>query len=178
MVLVYCKTCDDPKIVFINPDVYVIVYTNQTSHPLEISTVRAKDPTLPWYRGVYKYGSANIYADEKNVYASIITNDNSEYHITLSGITPNNWYYIVLTFDGSKIRLYCNNENTIFTKSSITYKEIDMPTPKTIKILPICRLYFGIHYYGNIDEVAIHNVALTDSEVNYHFQNPTNWFIN
>ena len=173
------EKCFEPKIVFVSTQIYVVAYRDYASHPLQIATIKSRDPTLPWYRGIFKYGSINIYSDENNVYASLVTEDNSEYHLSLEGIIPDNWYHIVLTFDGSKIRLYCNKENTVFTKSPTTYYELSLasPTPKTIKIPNISKLYFGYLFYGYIDEVAIHNEVLIDndptspSSIQYHFYN-------
>jgi hypothetical protein len=173
----------EPKIFLISPQLYTIAYRDQSSHPFHITTIRSKDPTLPWYRGIFKFGSVNIYADENSAYASLVTaEDNFEHHMQIDGIIPENWYYIVLTFDGSTIRFYCNKQGDDFSiKPDVTYsdKEVSPPTtPKTIKIPENSKLYFGYLFYGYIDEVAIHNKVLTDndptslSSVQYHFGNP------
>lgn len=165
-----------------NDRVFIIVYRNKKPHDGNLGTYRLiDDPTLPWYRGIFKFGSINIYCSETNVYASLTTEDNSEYHLSLNEgtITPNNWYHVVLTFDGSKISLYCNKAGESFIKEEgKTYSHIDLSSQKTIKIPDESRLYFGYLFYGYIDEVAIHNKVLTDndptslSSVQYHFGNP------
>ena len=178
--------CQSPKIILISPRIYAVVYRSMTSQPLQLTTIRSRDPTPPWYRGIFKFGSINIYCDETNVYASLTTEDNLEHHITLEKvITPDNWYHIVLTFNGSKIRLYCNKEGDSFTKIlHTTYNEstLSVPTPKTIKIPITSKLYFGYLFNGYIDEIAIHNQVLTDndltdpptdpSSIQYHFYYP------
>jgi hypothetical protein len=167
--------CFGPKITYIAPRVYAVTYWDMSSHPLHITTIiLGEDPTPPWYRGIFKSGSVNLYADENNVYASITTADDAEHRLTLSNtITPDtNWYHISLTFDGLNIRLYCNRDTDTFTTiDSQTFTETQLPSQQKIKP-STSDLLFGYLFYGYLDEIAINEKALSDSEIQNHFENP------
>jgi hypothetical protein len=169
------EKCFSPKIIYVSDQIFGVVYYDKSSHPLRITSIRKKDQTPPWYRGIFKSASVNIYADENSVYGSLTTADNIEHHLVIEGITPENWYYIALTFDGINICLYCNKDNpetdTFKIVPDQTYKDIELPYKQKIKA-STSDLLFGYKFLGYLDEVAINERALTALEIQNHFDNP------
>jgi hypothetical protein len=77
-----------------------------------------------------------------------------------STLFNNTWYHLAATYDGSMVRVYLNGSLTAFTGAAgvVAY---DADAPVTLG---------NIHgnampYYGNIDDVRIYDVALTQAEV-------------
>ncbi len=88
---------------------------------------------------------------------------------TLSGNTTlqnNNWYHVVASFDGSKIRIYVNGKQDV---TPATYSgNVNFASGL---------LYFGLWtttdrrpFIGKMDEVRIYDYALSDTEVANHYK--------
>ena len=155
--------CYNPIIISISQRVFAIVFEGFGPHPGTLITILTEDPTPPWERGIFRAGSTTIYADadSKTVYACV----NGIAKLTLP-VTPGIWHYIVLTYDGSIARLYCNFNGT---KNIFSYNQ----TAYTKKIgISGNNLLFGHLFCGVLDEIAIKDRALTDSEIQYHFNHP------
>ncbi|MBH31265.1 MAG: laminin G [Candidatus Marinimicrobia bacterium] len=64
------------------------------------------------------------------------------------------WYHIAVTFDGTNYKLFINGEEVL---SSIRNKDL---TPANTSIKTI-----GVHFFGDMDEVRMWDVARTESEI-------------
>jgi len=165
--------CFSPKILVLSSRIYAVIYDSQSSHPLTITTLKTKDPTSPYERGVFKAGSITIYADENYSYAAVTTNGGKSYHMKLP-VNPDNWYHIALTFDGFNISFYCNQYGKGFSLNEYNYELIKINTKQTIEISST-NLYFGRLFFGYIDEVAIIDRALPStgpSSIESHYYDP------
>ncbi|HAM97557.1 MAG TPA: hypothetical protein DCQ26_03010 [Marinilabiliales bacterium] len=86
-------------------------------------------------------------------------NNNYEYLIGENIWTPNNWYFLVGTFDGEQMKLYVNSELII---SKTIHGSIDT-FPE--------HLFIGKsnnsdnYMRGTLDEIRIYNKSLTESEI-------------
>jgi hypothetical protein len=86
--------------------------------------------------------------------------------LTLNYFSPNNWYHIVGTYDGTTMKIYIDGEYRASTSG-----------PASINSLPSTNLYFGKHgdntrfYDGKMDDVRIYNYALTPSQIQQVYNN-------
>lgn len=105
---------------------------------------------------VYREGIYGIFVNKTHISATIGENVVS----TEMLFTSEDWIHIVLTYDGSIMRLYINgNEETSgFYENALATSSND--------------IYFGRSFYGFIDEIGIFGRALTSGEIQYHFNNP------
>ena len=78
-------------------------------------------------------------------------------------LTPNNWYYIVGTYDGSTVKLYVNN--TLVDSTSY----VGTPTTSGAGIRLMERWDLSDYWGGYLSTVAIYDKALTQSQIT------TNW---
>ncbi|MCK5636272.1 MAG: LamG domain-containing protein, partial [Thermoplasmatales archaeon] len=111
-------------------------------------------PTIsePYDSGIYKEDSYGIHLNSKYLAASI----GNDFFIKQINITSD-WQHVVLTFDGYNVSVYLNGVEEITGISTD-----GIPSDPTKNIL------FGNSFFGYIDEIAILNRILTDSEI-------TNW---
>ena len=73
-------------------------------------------------------------------------------------IPPNADNFIVVTWDGSEVKIYINGDEDVSTSlSPVTYGDND--------------LIIGEGFIGLIDELAIYNEALTPAQIRTHFRN-------
>ncbi|GAH10615.1 unnamed protein product, partial [marine sediment metagenome] len=84
-------------------------------------------------------------------------------------ITPDNWHHIVLTYDGKKIRLHCNNEGGYTNVTDVSYKETSYTGGLNPKALAIG---LGVKFSGYMDEIAFWNRIIPDSEIMDNYMNP------
>jgi hypothetical protein len=144
----------EPEIlpVFGESGVYLVIYRGFSPHVGYISTtLTVKNPTHPIHRGIVKEEVFAIYADETNLYGSI--ND-----VTLSApIDAGEWSYVALTYDNNMIRLYLNGVMVNSTPYSEPINQNSNP------------VIIGYLFHGYIDEVAIYETVLTDTEILEHY---------
>ena len=82
------------------------------------------------------------------------TGSNYYYNKADSVFSTQGWYHIAVTFDGTNYKLFINGEEVL---SSIRNKDL---TPANTSIKTI-----GVHFFGEMDEVRMWNVARTESEI-------------
>jgi len=164
--------CFTPKFIPITDEIFAVVFRSSSVAPPHqglICTFRlGENPTPPFSRGVFKSGSISIYADNEDIYASLITEDEVEHDIQLgyTDLLTDKWYHIALTFDGTTITLYCGiDENGDGQIETIDSKSLDpFSEPKKIKSSDK-PLKFGYLFFGYLDEIAIKEEALTQQEI-------------
>ncbi|MFE3845744.1 LamG-like jellyroll fold domain-containing protein [Thermoplasmatota archaeon] len=169
----------EPDIIQVSDRIFAVVYRSGGGggvggqpHEGYVSTLRLIDDTTPLdQRGIVKGGALSLYADAKQkiVYASI---NNGEKHLTLP-ITPSYWHHVVLTYDNSKLVLYCNVKNltdTTFNTNYPNYNETNYN--KEINNNPGNDLYFGRRFYGYLDEIAIFDTAYNQTIIKEHYDYP------
>jgi hypothetical protein len=128
-----------------------------------------------------KNGYLIVYLHSSQLFSAQLANANSSQTIDFNGvnITANNWYNLVLTWDGSNITTYLNGEHpTSFQQSVIPNSNI---SDFAIGFSQINKAHY---FNGTIDEVGIWGRALTSTEVSeiynnssknqYPFGQPTN----
>jgi len=144
----------EPKILPIHGDlgVYFIIYRGFSPHVGYISTtLTVRNPILPIHKGIMKDGVFAIYADESTLYGSIN-------EVTVSApITPGEWSHVALTYDNDQIRLY---HNGVMVNSTLYSEPLNQNSNPII---------IGYLFHGYIDEVAIYETVLTDSEILDHY---------
>jgi len=156
--------CFNPIIIKVNEQISAITFTGEKNEsknpkPGELKTIFIGDDSLPVSeRGIVKGGAVSLYANVTKVFGTV----NGLYTLELP-IIANEWNHVVLTYDGVKIRLYCNYN--ISVGHSQNYSE--MPYAGEINENP-ARLLFGYRYCGLIDEIAIFNRAIPESEIDWH----------
>ena len=101
----------------------------------------------------------NIFLDASTIVFELMNRTSINQIRSSTIISPNNWYFIVGTWDGATIRIYINN---VSDTSEARTTPIGYETTSSLK--------FGSHsfpydYTGVLDEVAIWNRALTISEI-------------
>jgi len=101
----------------------------------------------------------NIFLDASTIVFELMNRTSINQIRSSTIISPNNWYFIVGTWDGATIRIYINN---VSDTSEARTTPIGYETTSSLK--------FGSHsfpydYTGVLDEVAVWNRALTISEI-------------
>ncbi|MBN1860669.1 MAG: type IV pilin [Candidatus Thermoplasmatota archaeon] len=146
--------CYNPIIRHITEHLFAISFTGPTDHPGELITINVGMDTYLPHRGITKLGSYGIYANTTTVVGSIN-------NIMVSHAISSGWHHIALTYDGSFIRLYINAS----LAGEIFYPNHQIAqTPAD--------LFFGRNYHGYIDEIAIYDQALSQTQLQNHFTNP------
>ena len=158
--------CYTPFIIEVSPRIVAIVYEGKdpggahSGHPGELITYLIEEnPTPPDLRGIVKAGSVSLYADMHYVYGSI----NGPDQMVTVPINNQTWNHIAITYDQSRIALYCSNVNGT-QKATYTFHELIHVGES--------HLLFGNLFSGYIDEIAIYDQALSDDEILAHFSNP------
>jgi hypothetical protein len=105
---------------------------------------------------IFKKDTYGVYANLTHI-AVKIGNHIITKEYSLSG---SNWNHIVLTYDGSYIRVYCNGQVVISEQYAGGLSR------STNDIL------IGNDFFGFIDEVAIYGRILSSTEVQNHYNNP------
>jgi hypothetical protein len=152
----------EPDIIRVGSRVFAIVYRESDPHDGKLTTVIiGEDQTPAWERGIVKGGSASIYANMTHLVGSI----NGEDHVLTLPINSNDWNHVVLTFDGTIIRLYSNfgtiddqNNPNKYTEEEFIGRINENPE----------KLLFGYLFSGLIDEIGIFDHAITPDEILYH----------
>jgi hypothetical protein len=126
--------------------------------------------TLITNKGGYQGSFGIIRHINDNVIRAWLRHDNGAIAVN-TDITRNNWYNLIITWDGSELTIY-NNGKFIGSDATIP---IGIPdTPNWVMSLP--RPYSGTNsnsfYEGKIDEVRIYNRALTEDEINILYNYP------
>jgi hypothetical protein len=106
-------------------------------------------------RALYKKDSYGIYVNKTHIAANIGNN-----FVNLEISVPEYWNHVVLTYDGLNIVVYLNGAQII----SESYDSGLVRNTNDILI--------GNLFYGSIDEVAIYDRALTEPDVQNHYNNP------
>ncbi|HIG99652.1 MAG TPA: LamG domain-containing protein [Thermoplasmata archaeon] len=145
--------CYNPIILHITEHLFAISFTGPTDHPGELITINIGMDTYPPHRGITKQESYGIYANTTTVVGSIN-------NIMVSAPISPGWHYFAITYDSVFIRLYINAS----LAGSILYpNHLINQTPAD--------LLFGRNYYGYIDEIAIYDQPLTQTQLQNHFIN-------
>jgi len=107
-------------------------------------------------RGAVKNGAYGIFSNATTIFGSIN-------NVTISGplCSPDDWNHVVLTYDQNEMILYCNNG--IIAGPYAYNEQINWVTSD---------LLIGFEYRGYIDEFAIYDRVLIDTERQKHFLVP------
>ena len=95
----------------------------------------------------------------------VVGSINGEDYVLTLPVNPNQWNHVVLTFDGSMIRFYCNYDSADAVNNPNKYAE-EVFTGR-INENPE-KLLFGYLFSGLIDEIGIFDHAITQDEIFYH----------
>lgn len=151
---------------------YVDAGNDTSLSPTSVLTAEA------WLRPISVGGNVPIIAKGKDTEQYLITiSDTNKFraHIRTTGgwqwsdgdITPaaNTWYHVVMTYDGSTLRLYVNGVLDISTGfgNSISYSM----TNSSLRIGAM--VGYPNYMSGRIDEVRIYNRALSTAEIQKHY---------
>jgi hypothetical protein len=146
--------CYNPIILHIEEHLFAISFTGPTDHPGELITINIGIDTYPPHRGITKQDSFGIFANTTTVVGSIN-------NIMVSAPISTGWHHFALTYDGSYIRLYVDGSwvgQTPYLNHLINKTSAD--------------LLFGRNYHGYIDEIAIYDHALTQTQIQNHINKP------
>jgi len=145
--------CYNPIILHIYEHLFAISFTGPTDHPGELITINIGTDTFPPHRGITKQDSFGIFANTTTVVGSIN-------NIMVSAPISSGWHHFAVTYDGLSIRLYVNG--SLIGSTEYQNHQINM-TPSD--------LLFGRNYHGYIDEIAIYDQALTQTQIQKHVNN-------
>ncbi len=146
--------CYNPIILHCSEHLFAIVYEGFGDHPGKLFTLFIGEETFPPYRGISKRDSYGLYANDSIVIGSI-----NNVMVTYPN-TPG-WHHFAVSYDGLAIRLYVNGSlvnSTLYENHRISKTRYD--------------LYFGRYYYGIIDEIALYDKALSQEQIQNHFNTP------
>lgn len=146
--------CYNPIILHCSEHLFAIVYEGFGDHPGKLLTLYIGEETFPPYRGIFKKDSYGIFANDTIVVGSI-----NNVMVTYPN-TPG-WHHFAVSYDGVMIQLYIDGHlvnSTLYENHRISKTRND--------------LYFGRYYYGIIDEIALHDKALTQEQILTHFNTP------
>ncbi len=156
----------EPDIIRVTDNLYGVAFRSGseqgTPHEGHLNTYKLNNynqnvGTIPDGNGIiFKEDAYGIYVNSTHV-AVIIRNHMVTKELSLS---KSDWNYLVLTYDGSYIRVYCNGTEII----SEYYDEKIISNTNDILI--------GDGFFGYIDEVAIYDRVLNLTEVQNHYNNP------
>lgn len=79
----------------------------------------------------------------------------------------NNWYFVVITFNGNEMKLFLNN--SLEKKMNATYK----PSNAEIYIGFMKNAPVGYYFNGSIDDILIYNRAISEIEINKIYNEKT-----
>jgi len=152
------KRCYNPLAIKISDRIFAVVYEGFVAHTGNLITVIVEYPSDVYSKGIYKYGSYGIYANATKVFVNINK-------ITINAsIIPDSWNYVVLTYDknapSNQMKLYVNGTLKAYRTLIDSIKITDS------------NLLFGDLFYGLIDEIAIHDIVLSEQKIKNHYINP------
>jgi len=155
-----------PHIVHIKENVFAIAFEGDQAHPGNVKTIAiGLNVGPPINRGIYKSGSYGLYSNMSTIFGSI-NNNYISYNIESDPDWNNsNWNHIAMTYNGLNISLYLNGE----WKDSI-YQTGNIDETNS-------HLIFGQYYHGFLDEVAVYDEALSQTEINNHYSIPGYWIL-
>jgi len=160
----FYNKCFNPIVIHISEHVLAICFEGFGAHPGTLITLKYGQETFPPYKGITKLDSYGMYANVSGIAVGSI----NDVMIRVTGI-PNivtEWHHFTLTYDGINITLYVHDINgNLLGKNSITYLHHTINETTS-------DLFFGRYYSGFIDEVAIYDHALTETQIKNHIINP------
>jgi hypothetical protein len=149
----------EPDIIRVENDIYGVAFRSgsqqSTPHEGHLNTYKLHSynqdsNTITNKNGIIvKEDVYRIYVNSTHISVSI----GSHNIIKELSLSVNDWNHIVLTYDGSYIRLYCNGTEVIT-------EYYDMGIPRNINDIRI-----GDKFFGYIDEVYIYSRILSLSEI-------------
>ncbi|ENO12211.1 Protein containing DUF1628 [Thermoplasmatales archaeon SCGC AB-539-C06] len=147
----------EPNVIHIYGTIFAVAYRDQSPHPGALMTFIYSEGYGPIKaRGVAKDGAYGIFSNATTIFGSIN-------NVTISGplCSPDDWNHVVLTYDQNEMILYCNNG--IIAGPYAYNEQINWVTSD---------LLIGFEYRGYIDEFAIYDRVLEDTERQQHFLVP------
>ena len=110
----------------------------------------------------YEGGGAGLHILSGNIYFQIYSSGYTG--VSGGNISTNTWYYVVGTYDNSKLRIYINGElkGEVSKTGNITY---NINTPWSIAVNPSGTSDGGEHFYGKLSDVRIYSTALSASDI-------------
>jgi hypothetical protein len=140
----------EPNITRVNGNVYAIVFRGWSPHTGYLGTINPYHNVDPSTSGILKKDAYGIYINLTHAFGTI--NDQ-----TISASISGGWNHIVLTYDGSIIKLYSNATEI----ASQPYSgEINRNSNS---------LLIGSFFMGEIDELALYDRALLPAEILSHY---------
>jgi hypothetical protein len=151
----------EPTIVHHSGTIYGIAFTGKGGYGYLITlsiTYTGEIKGMIGQGGIFKDNSYALIANATKAFGTI-----NNITINVSGILANHWNHIALTYDGSFICLYINNDLCSVSTSYPYNNKINFTDDA---------LYFGYLFFGALDEIAIYDRALTPQEINEHYLYP------
>ena len=110
----------------------------------------------------YEGGGAGLHISSGNIYFQIYSNGYTG--VSGGSVSANTWYYVVGTYDNSKLRIYINGKlkGEVAKTGNITYHS---GTPWSVAVNPSGTGDGGEHFYGKLSDVRIYSTALSASDV-------------
>jgi hypothetical protein len=136
----------EPNMIHIDGNVYAIVFRGWSPHTGNLGTINPYKVDDPANGGIVKSGVFSVYSNSTRIFGTING-------ITLSNPISSEWMHIVLTYDGSEIKLYLNG---VLVNSTL-YSGALNTNSNDIRL--------GYIYRGYLDEIYIYENSLSDSEI-------------
>lgn len=143
----------------------------------KVDTNPETHPSMTWSAWVLPrkiVGRRQILSSDNGNHKRSILLDNDRFTIFTGGnlwqtpeiVTPGAWQHIAVVFEPGQIRLYKNGMEYVYQISPAPLDPV-APAPLNIGGSPA----FGEHFAGLIDEVEIHNRALSPEEISESYEN-------
>jgi hypothetical protein len=111
--------------------------------------------------GYLDYGAFVVQFDNGIMYCNAGGSNNLNVYSN-SLLTENTWFHIVLIRDGSQTRYYLNGQHV---HTAVAGTDGALSTPNPILLFGVGRSTSSQYYNGKIDDVAIFNRVLSESEI-------------
>ncbi len=112
--------------------------------------------------GNYVAGGDYAFGIQGNGYLQWIDYNSHSQTFGTTNVADGSWHYVALTYDGTSLRAYVDGRQKGSTVTQAVNTTVNSSTS----------IYLGSwsnFWNGRIDEVAVYNTALTDSQINSHY---------